>query len=102
MKSKIFIASLVVLTTTGCAQLGQVVANQLKSSEELAVESCQRIGYQPGSEPYRQCVIQTANSIRQERAARAAASERIRDSMRTTHTDCWSNGAYISCQSSRF
>jgi hypothetical protein len=102
MKSKTIIGLLIVLTTTGCAQVGQIVADRLKSSEELAVESCQRIGYQHGSESFRQCVITQANSIRQARASQAAASERIRESMNSTHTNCWSNGAYISCQSSRY
>jgi hypothetical protein len=102
MKSKLVLGLLVVFTTTGCAQVGQIMADQFKSSEELAIESCQRIGYQPGNETFRQCVITQANSIRQARAAQAASSERVRESMRSTHTNCWSNGVHVSCQSSRY
>jgi hypothetical protein len=94
--------SLAILSLTGCAQFGQILSDQLKSSTELAMESCQKIGYQPGTENYRQCVMNTANNIRQARATQSAASENIRQSMTPRHTDCWSNGAYISCTSSRF
>ena len=58
-----------------------------KEPTEQASENCQQIGYRLGTNEFRQCVVVTANNIRNARAQQAIASERNRP--RTTHCERW-------------
>lgn len=69
-----------------------------KEPTEQASEDCQQIGYRLGTNEFRQCVIVTANNIRNARAQQAIASERNRP--RSTSVVCrpWGVNGAVRCE----
>jgi hypothetical protein len=99
---KIILATMVILSMSGCAQLETAIKREFTSSIDLAKQDCYEIGFRPGTNQYLQCVNNVTNNIRVQRAESAQRSEMMMDRLKTTTTDCWSNGVHISCSSRRW
>jgi hypothetical protein len=107
MKNFIVI-SLVLGTLSGCANVTKAYTDQFRSSTDLAMESCEKIGLQKGTRDFQQCVISRANNINQARSAQAARSAAFhRDQMNQLQDDmdrrriqqqCYIDNNYIYCR----
>ncbi len=70
---KTLLALPVIISLTACTAISNRIADKFKSSTELAMEQCQKIGYAVNTDAYRICVTNTANSIRNARAVQSTA-----------------------------
>lgn len=67
----------IVITLTGCATLEDAVLDNFRPVTDVAIKSCEKIGYQRNTEPWRQCVMSTANNMRQSNAASGSRSSTV-------------------------
>ena len=97
MKKALVIAALTVMST-GCSTVGNAVHRAyIAPVSELAVEDCKKMGFRPGTPAFEQCALATATSIRSARAARAAASEQVRERVRPRTVTCHRTGSIVQC-----
>ena len=103
------LASIIVVALSGCQNVTQAYTDQFRSSTDLAMESCEKIGFQKGSRDFQQCVVSRANNINHARSAQAARSAEFhRDQMNRLQdqTDrnlrarqqCFIDSGYIYCR----
>ena len=79
---KLILIPMILASLSGCANVTKAYTDQFRSSTDLAMESCEKIGFQKGSRDFQQCVVSRANNINQARSAQAARSAEFhRDQM---------------------
>jgi hypothetical protein len=93
--TKSLLVILIGLSLTGCAQLGDQVAQRFKPAIEIAKEDCTKIGYTPNTPAYLQCVQNITNQLRQARAIESTAPS-YRNSHPTT-ISCRQVGSFVNC-----